>query len=906
MDSSLQFKKTGNAAKHHRKNVSRSKTSQQEDTLAVSTNASPSATYQEKDFKELSFYKMTSPRSPQVMPSLDFPRSETTSPVSTFGRKAVRTSRKSFDGSLLANNIRYEQVNCKKPWLPVMKSGLIRKNSHSIAYVLTLDDATPSQAEAIAERMYTIHSSQGTKVSNNLLNFDNSVEYSYDNRDFSQTRNKASIYLKYLAKLGNLNQNRSHNYEYQNESQSLNERIIRKQNDASRRRDEFLENRRNKLINKFKNAASRNLVHQQKLKLSMLHKKAKIEFKMSKTELRRAIFINLLIEKSVKNLEKAKTAALKKKSQNAIGLKPSISMSFVQDLQEGKTLSSNYSDDEANPKTPIISVKSPPSSPTSTRIDICRGDPDHSPFSPGLKKSNSTNSIHFAEINNGKHKFPTAKSFEMLLDEVPSSLPLPAPFKQPPITRKSLRELNLDSISINVQLRHDMIFDPNLEFRPNTDGEHGVIKKEKSDKFWQMVSDHIRGAANCNVMIASTLVPLLNEIKEITGELLANDDYRASLDLHMDINMAKQQIVYHEINRKHEIDSEKFLSMELLATFKFLAELLKSHCAPIRDSMIDEMISLCQGGEFTKCLRKVFDILERMKLDVANDQLRRLRPHIMERSVQFEWESFRAMVAEQKLSMKATSRWLTPFILKKDEESDKKKKLIEAFVDLIKNLGSYDLNWDKEWKRKRKALKIKVKKHVLDTSSPKKVPETFKWDTLRLRRFYNEVEDISIMGCLLVLYKQMAGARNIDSNNTEHIALLKERLWILLGDVETTVGHIVSFIAEAAGKTRKLPLSDLEKKTLCGMVEKLLSSGNVSIDRTSKSPFYEKMKDKVSAALTTYLNHRKIPENESLMKIGLEGLEKELVDLGKKMKLLIDHNSAVFGQLYDVILRRKE
>lgn len=41
----------------------------------------------------------------------------------------------------------------------------------------------------------------------------------------------------------------------------------------------------------------------------------------------------------------------------------------------------------------------------------------------------------------------------------------------PPITKATLRELDLAEILRNPQLRHDSVFDPNLMFRPNYDGE---------------------------------------------------------------------------------------------------------------------------------------------------------------------------------------------------------------------------------------------------------------------------------------------------------------------------------------------------------------------------------------------------------------------------------------------------
>ena len=44
----------------------------------------------------------------------------------------------------------------------------------------------------------------------------------------------------------------------------------------------------------------------------------------------------------------------------------------------------------------------------------------------------------------------------------------------PPVTKTTLRELDLHEILRNPQLRHDVVFDPNLMFRPNYDGERCV------------------------------------------------------------------------------------------------------------------------------------------------------------------------------------------------------------------------------------------------------------------------------------------------------------------------------------------------------------------------------------------------------------------------------------------------
>jgi hypothetical protein len=56
----------------------------------------------------------------------------------------------------------------------------------------------------------------------------------------------------------------------------------------------------------------------------------------------------------------------------------------------------------------------------------------------------------------------------------PARVALAPPGLNPPITRATLRELDLTEILRNPQLRHDIVFDPNLMFRPNFDGERCV------------------------------------------------------------------------------------------------------------------------------------------------------------------------------------------------------------------------------------------------------------------------------------------------------------------------------------------------------------------------------------------------------------------------------------------------
>lgn len=68
-----------------------------------------------------------------------------------------------------------------------------------------------------------------------------------------------------------------------------------------------------------------------------------------------------------------------------------------------------------------------------------------------------------------------------------ASSPPPPTNWTPPITYDTLKELSVNHIFKSLQLRHDLLFDPNLSFRPNLDGPSGREKRKKADYYWRRV-----------------------------------------------------------------------------------------------------------------------------------------------------------------------------------------------------------------------------------------------------------------------------------------------------------------------------------------------------------------------------------------------------------------------------------
>jgi len=183
----------------------------------------------------------------------------------------------------------------------------------------------------------------------------------------------------------------------------------------------------------------------------------------------------------------------------------------------------------------------------------------------------------------------------------------------PPVTLHTLRELDLSEIYRNPKLRHDVVFDAQLHFRPNLDGSRGRRKREQADMYWkqvlhecEMLFINVRNRQTRVAGMAVKLLTLFKTMKEILSTLVPKSD-RDDVEAALDEGFLKQQLEYGVLDFKK-------LS-------EWLAGVLKAHCAPMRDQWVEQMVAqVAYGVDKGKTsalrdgLKMVFGILEAMKL----------------------------------------------------------------------------------------------------------------------------------------------------------------------------------------------------------------------------------------------------------------------------------------------------
>jgi hypothetical protein len=514
------------------------------------------------------------------------------------------------------------------------------------------------------------------------------------------------------------------------------------------------------------------------------------------------------------------------------------------------------------------------------------------------------------------------------------------PSLHPPITRQTLKELDLHEILKNPQLRHDIVFDANVQFRPNFDGERGRKKKELGNKYWYAIQKEVETGCTCTsfngmmlltcscgmgtskttaigqsatslssikspmpslanyshsgigsngTMAAVPMTPaqshssakvkspqsatglgagripsriplLIQELRAICLSVLPSTssagepETPASARINTSVPTmgnaytpfsarftaktpltASSSVASHHILIAQSLDPLLITQqlqhglLDIASLISFLGSILKLHCAPMRDEAIETMIkTICVDGEIAVGLRMCFEILELMKLDTANHQLRSSRMYLIETAVDFEIRYFRDQLDQGKITLDRTKQWFTLAIEKQKTNPalntlTRTKTITKSF-----DLGLLQLIMDPPADLAASSSAPNTSTSSLKHAYTNNYPETFQFDSYRLMSFHGDVTDITIVYMLLLLFRQLACSStnlaqvdlptttlsasaisdNASSLATRQLNSVKNEIWTLLNDADqeiSTAGVCHPPSTSATPKTNATP-----------------------------------------------------------------------------------------------------
>lgn len=284
-------------------------------------------------------------------------------------------------------------------------------------------------------------------------------------------------------------------------------------------------------------------------------------------------------------------------------------------------------------------------------------------YEPPVSKTESLTTIEDSPCYNSST--PVAAGMQ-----IPACLQLPnrtiemlnSAMRNPPVTVSTLGELNLTWMMHYMNLRCDINFDHDLHFTP-IKGPRGEEKRSQAVNYWlaleaelKIYQHHPRKCTSCGSSGAESLrtfqprlSTMFQDLKDLLETLVPDRDHD-QVASNLDIDLITQQV------EKGVLDVGKLS--------RWLAKLLKSHCAPMRDESAEAMAEKLEFGAnngdlstLINGLESLFGFLEAMKLDVANHQIRTFRYILIEETVTFQQSHFRKRIDDGRLKLAAAKAW---------------------------------------------------------------------------------------------------------------------------------------------------------------------------------------------------------------------------------------------------------
>lgn len=325
------------------------------------------------------------------------------------------------------------------------------------------------------------------------------------------------------------------------------------------------------------------------------------------------------------------------------------------------------------------------------------------------------------------------------------------PSLAPYINRSSLKHLDNRSLEQNMQIRHDLVLESGFRVSAHRSAEAAEELEAIKEEYWSNIRLELAELALPDVQSAPRLCALICEIRELMCELYPRCDVvTGQLSEILDETMIIQQL-------KHGV-------LDLSELFNFLAATMKKNCAPKRDSIVEAMVDYAASGSVLEALRTCLELMEGMKLDLANYKLDQIRPHVAQSAVIVERKFFEAMFTSGRLTLELTKKWIGDSMTEDGSQCPS-----EMFASGL--------------------LKLLVYPYVKDLS----VPETFILDKKRLMSMHSAFQDLCIVQCLLLIYKQ--NCRNTPKSLASE--KLKENLLQMLSKRDTQISNVVQVMAQA-------------------------------------------------------------------------------------------------------------
>ncbi|ORY96122.1 T-complex protein 11-domain-containing protein [Syncephalastrum racemosum] len=402
----------------------------------------------------------------------------------------------------------------------------------------------------------------------------------------------------------------------------------------------------------------------------------------------------------------------------------------------------------------------------------------------------------------------------------------------------------------NEKLAHEIVLNPDFELqKPQDQSELERRVREMATKaFFDKLEEDIQ-----QDQAHLSLPQLLVEIRDrLLTMVRPTHPLARQISDAIDIDLIRQQL-----NQK-SFDLDGMISTVL----GFMSQL----CAPVRDADVSAIAQITNRGQQ---VRAIMELLDQMGLDMANFQLRALRPHLVHIAVDYEREKFSSALQQGQVNLVNTRHWL--------------KDAARRLVDAANQRNPEQVEPQERLKAQAVFEEAMVSLFSMTSAlRPDTCPETLYLDMGRLNSCINETQRVTIVAALVMLARNFGHTGDIDE--------LIHKLFVMLADDSTKIDHLAAELAESA------KISPERRPIVHAMINKTLKHTDT---------VYSLLSRRVSSVIRASIQKEEFVSHDVLVSYGLESVHDELKRLSERITRLACHNRQVYAKWYDDIINEE-
>ncbi|KAL5010966.1 hypothetical protein ScPMuIL_013271 [Solemya velum] len=423
----------------------------------------------------------------------------------------------------------------------------------------------------------------------------------------------------------------------------------------------------------------------------------------------------------------------------------------------------------------------------------------------------------------------------------------------------------------NMALAHEIAVDNNFEItklqeQPN--GIHKQVREVMHKAFW----DSLESKLEEDPPNYSHAIVLIKEVKENLVALLMPQHvrFREQIDEVLDIDLIEQKMANGAFDLFYYAD--------------YVISVMSKLCAPVRDEKISELKETKR--ESVPLFKGIFDVLELMKMDMANFTIQQIRPYLKQQSTEYERKKFQEHLKLQEDhnvdGLQFTKSWLHRNF------QNLKKREAEAFAEGAAPVLATPA-----------AIMNEAYMEVLDWDEGEVFPETLLMDQRRFMDLRDKTRRMTLVSSILLVTYNTVGAP------ISGVQSLKEKLnseisVILDGVADKDVTGVVDNVADQVNKSVDEYMKnhgfgqrdDNQHQLLAGQIRNVAQMGDQAVYKI------------MSKRVMTFIHTSSFMKLTEPLKVpaGFSVVEKGLIQVCGQFLCLISHNRSVFGSYYAGII----